>query len=282
MDNDHDISPLTRIVTRLDRTAAGEADRDLVPTAFPSVDRALAGGFRRGELIVLGGDDSVGSSALALAMALRSRDRGHDRALLLSSEMHPERVYERALAITARVPLDHIRLGAVDEEERARLAAAALSMRDHAPVVETFLNGGLANIERAVEATPSASLVVVDTLEGTLHRDHGQEEALSYAVLALKRLALRHHVAVLLTTHLPDLDRERRDRRPRLSDFGLGGAVGAQADVVLGLYREEMYDFDHGVSGAAELLVLKNRGGTRGYVDLYFDARYGRFEDVAE
>jgi replicative DNA helicase len=276
--DDHDISPLTRIVTRLDRTAAGEADRDLLPTAFPSVDRVLAGGFRRGELVVLGGDDSVGSSALALAMALR----GRDRALFLSSEMHPERVYERALAITARVPLDHIRLGAVDEEERARLAAAAVSLRDHAPVVETFLHGGLATIERAVEATPSASLVVVDTLEGTLHRDHGQEEALSYAVLALKRLALRDHVAVLLTTHLPDLDRDRRDRRPRLSDFGLGGAVGAQADVVLGLYREEMYDFDHGVSGAAELLVLKNRGGPRGYVDLYFDARYGRFEDVAE
>jgi replicative DNA helicase len=51
---------------------------------------------------------------------------------------------------------------------------------------------------------------------------------------------------------------------------------------VLGLYREEMYDFDHGVSGAAELLILKNRDGAKGYVDLYFDARFGRFEDVAE
>lgn len=278
MSHDHDISPLTRIVARLDRTAAGEADRDLVPTNFPSIDKALGGGIRRGELVVLGGDDSVGSSALALGIAIR----GRERALYLSSEMAPDRVYERALAMTAKVSLEHIRLGAVDEEERARLAASAIAMRDHAPVVETFLNGGLANIERAIEATPSAPLVVVDTLEGVLHRDHGQEEALSYAVLALKRLALTHHVAVLLTTHLPALDRDRQDRRPRLADFGIGGAVGAQADLVLGLYREEMYDFDHGVSGAAELLVLKNRAGPRGYVDLYFDARYGRFEDVAE
>lgn len=278
MYNEHDISPLTRIVARLDRTAAGEADRDRIPTRFPSVDRALGGGFRRGELIVLGGDDSAGSSALALGIALRSTER----ALFLSTEMATERVYERALALTARVPLEQLRLGAVDEEERARLAASALGLRDQAPVVETLVHGGLAPIERAVEATPGAPLIVVDTLEGTLHRDDGQAEALSYAVLALKRLALRQQVVVLVTTHLPQLDRDRRDRRPRLADFGLGGAVGAQADVVLGLYREELYDFDHGVSGAAELLVLKNRAGTRGYVDLYFDGRCGRFEDVAE
>lgn len=278
MSHEHDISPLTRIVARLDRTAAGEAVHDLVATRFPSIDKALGGGIRRGELAVLGGDDSAGSSALALGIAIR----GTERALFLSSEMQPERVYERALAIAARVSLEHIRLGAVDEEERARLAASALAMRDHAPVVETFLQGGIANIERAIEATPSAPLVIVDTLEGVLDRDHGQNEALSYAVLALKRLALTHQVAVLLTTHLPALDRDRRDRRPRLSDFGMGGAVGAHADVVLGLYREEMYDFDHGVSGGAELLILKNRAGARGYVDLFFDPRYGRFEDVAE
>lgn len=278
MSHEHDISPLTRIVARLDRTAAGETAHDLVATRFPSIDKALGGGIRRGELVVLGGDDSVGSSALALGIAIR----GSDRALFLSSEMQPERVYERALAMTARVSLEHIRLGAVDEEERARLAASALALRDQAPVVETFLQGGLSTIERAIEATPSAPLLVVDTLEGVLDRDHGQADALGFAVLALKRLAVTHQVAVLLTTHLPALDRERRDRRPRLSDFGMGGAVGAHADVVLGLYREEMYDFDHGVSGAAELLILKNRAGARGYVDLYFDTRYGRFEDVAE
>lgn len=278
MSHEHDISPLTRIVARLDRTAAGETAHDLVATRFPSIDKALGGGIRRGELVVLGGDDSMGSSALALGIAIR----GSDRALFLSSEMQPERVYERALAMTARVSLEHIRLGAVDEEERARLAASALALRDQAPVVETFLQGGLTTIERAIEATPSAPLLVVDTLEGVLDRDHGQADALGFAVLALKRLAVTHQVAVLLTTHLPALDRERRDRRPRLSDFGMGGAVGAHADVVLGLYREEMYDFDHGVSGAAELLILKNRAGARGYVDLYFDTRYGRFEDVAE
>lgn len=278
MSHDGDISPLTRVVARLDRTTAGHAESVVVATGFPSIDRAIGGGFCRGDLIVLGGDDSAGCSALALAIALRAEAR----ALLLTSEMHPERVYERALASAAEVPLEAIRLGTVTEDERRRLAAAAVTLRERAPVVETFLAGGLTTIERAVEATPEAALVVIDTLEGTADRDHGMDEALSYAVLALKRLALKRNVAVLLTTHLPALDRDRKDRRPRLTDFGLGGAVGAQADMVLGLYREELYDFDLGVVGGAELLILKHREGPRGYVDLYFASRFGRFEDVLD
>jgi replicative DNA helicase len=273
-----DISPLTRVVARLDRAGPGELDPGLVPTRFPSIDRAIGGGFRRGDLVVVGGDDGVGCSALGLAIALRISPR----ALLLTGEMHPERAYERALAMGAKVSLESLRLGAVSEEDRAKLATAAVTLRDRAPVIETITSGTLASIDRAVEATPDVSLVVVDPLECLLDRDSGRDEALSFAVLSLKRLALQRNVTVLLTTHLPHLARERQDRRPRLTDFGLGGAIGTHADLVLGLYREELYEGDLGVSGAAELLLLKNRDGARGYIDLYFDSRYSRFEDVLE
>ncbi|WP_411278461.1 DnaB-like helicase C-terminal domain-containing protein [Gemmatimonas sp.] len=273
-----DISPLTRVVARLDRASLGDVDPGIVPTRFPSIDRAVGGGFRRGDLIVVGGDDSAGCSALALAIALRVSPR----ALLLTGEMHAERAYERALAMGAKVSLESLRLGAVTEEERAKLATAAVTLRDRAPVIETITSGTLAAIDHAVEATPDASLVLVDPLECLLDRDSGRDEALSFAVLSLKRLALRRKVALLLTTHLPQLDRLRHDRRPRLMDFGLGGAIGTHADLVMGLYREELYEADLGVSGAAELLLLKNRDGAKGYVDLYFDSRYSRFEDVLE
>ena len=273
-----DISPLTRVVARLDRASLGDVDPGIVPTRFPSIDRAIGGGFRRGDLIVVGGDDSAGSSALGLAIALRVSPR----ALLLTGEMHPERAYERALAMGAKVSLESLRLGAVSEEDRAKLATAAVTLRDRAPVIETITSGTLAAIDHAVEATPDASLVVVDPLECLLDRDSGRDEALGFAVLSLKRLALRRNVALLLTTHLPLLDRVRHDRRPRLTDFGLGGAIGSHADLVMGIYREELYEADMGVSGAVELLLLKNREGDKGYVDLYFDSRYCRFEDVLE
>lgn len=256
----------------------GTVDAGMVPTRFPSLDRALGGGFHRGDLVVLGGDDSAGSSALALALALRS-DR---QALLLTGEMSPERVYERALAMSARVALESMRLGVLSEEERGRLAGVTSGVRDRAPRVQCLTTGGLAPIARAVEEAPDAALVIVDPLESLLHRDSGRDEALGYAVLELKRLALQRQITVLLTSHLPALDRQRRDRRPQLTDFGLGGAVGTYADVVLGLFREELYEADLGVTGAAELLLLKHRDGPRGYVDLYFEARFGRFEDVLE
>ncbi|WP_373062345.1 DnaB-like helicase C-terminal domain-containing protein [Gemmatimonas sp.] len=273
-----DISPLTRVVARLDRASLGDVDPGIVPTRFPSIDRAIGGGFRRGDLVVVGGDDSAGCSALSLAMALRVSPR----ALFLTGEMHAERAYERALAMAAKVSLESLRLGAVTEEERATLATAAVTLRDRAPVIETITSGTLDAIDHAVEATPDASLVLVDSLECLLDRDSGRDEALGFAVLSLKRLAMRRNVALLLTTHLPQLDRLRHDRRPRLTDFGLGGAIGTHADLVLGLYREELYETDHGVSGAAELLLLKHRDGAKGYVDLYFDNRYSRFEDVLE
>jgi replicative DNA helicase len=278
MTHGSDISPLTRVVARLDRAAAGHVDAGVIPTRFPSLDRAIGGGFRRGELVVIGGDDSAGTSSLALGIALRSPQS----ALLLTSEMHPERVFERALALSAKVPLESLRMGLVQEGERLRLASAATMLRDRAPVVETLGRGGVAEVERASLASPELPLVIVDALEGLLDTPTGRSEALGYAVLELKRLALRRNIVVLCTMHPPGLDLSRADRRPRLPDFGLEGAVGAHADLVAGLYREELYESDLGVSGAAELILLKHRDGPRGYVDLYFDSRFGRFEDVLE
>ncbi|MBP6775234.1 MAG: AAA family ATPase [Gemmatimonadaceae bacterium] len=280
--NPLDISPLTRVVTRVDRLRDGEVDASIIPTGFPSLDRAIGGGFHRGDLIVLGGDDGVGCSSLALAIALRIRER----TLLLTSEMRPERAYERALAMTARVTLDALRLGAVEDRERAQLAAAAVALRDRAPVIDVWGESGLAAVRQAADSAPAPSVIVVDGLEALPVGDaaHGadRDEMLAFAVLALKRLALAHDCAIVLLAHLPLLDRTRHDRRPRLTDFGARGAVGTHADLVLGLYREELYDGDLGVTGATELRLLKHRDGALGYVDLYFTAQWLRFEDVLD
>ena len=278
----HDISPLARVVARVDRLRDGGIDPSIIATGFTSLDRAIGGGFRRGDLVVLGGDDGVGTSALALAMALRIELR----TLVLTSEMHPDRAFERALALSARVSLESLRLGVVDEDERVRLAAAAVSLRDRSPVIDTLRDGGLADVHDAIDATPESAVVIVDGLEALLSRDHPstqpRDEALAEVVLGLKRMALARNACVVLVTHLPGLDRTRRDRRPILADFGVRGAVGTHADLVLGLYREDLYDGDMGVAGATELRLLKHRDGPLGYVDLFFYDKWLRFEDVLE
>jgi len=279
----HDISPLTRIVARLDRVRLdhvrdGHDVADTMRSGFPSLDRTIGGGFQRGDLIVLGGDDGVGTSSLALGIALRCAPR----ALVLTGEMRPERVYERVLAIGARVALDALRAGSITDDDRRRLAAAAIALRDHVPVVESITRGGLADVTRMLESLPDTGLVIIDGLEALLEDEERRVDALAFFVLSLKRLAVERNVALLVISHLPAMDRTRADRRPRLTDFGIHGAVGTHADLVLGLYREDMYDADVGVAGATELIALKQRGGASGYVDLYFFGQWLRFEDVLD
>jgi replicative DNA helicase len=112
-------------------------------------------------------------------------------------------------------------------------------------------------------------------------RSQHLDEELASAVRVLKRLAIDAGIAVLLTAHLPHLA-ARADRRPQLDDFGAMGAVKQHADIVLGLFREGMYDPTPSLEGATELHVLKNRNGATAYADLYFYAQWARFEDLVD
>jgi len=275
-----DISPLSLLLGRVDAVADGASPVDTVPSGFPSLDKLLGGGLRRGDLVVLGGDVGSGKSALALAIALRVQQAQHD-VLFYSGEMLPDRVLERALAIEGRTRVDDLRRGTLNDVSRSGVGAAAVRMRGDLPVIERAPLGGVAAIGEEVSAVLAVKLVVVDGLHALLPGTRQTEEEAATAIRALKQLALDARVAVLVTSPLPALV-ARDDRRPVLDDFGAQGAVKERADVVLALFREGMYDSARGIEGATELLVRKNRNGGTGYVDLYFYAQWMRFEDMLD
>ncbi len=277
-----DISPLARVMRRVDRAADGDHVRDAYATGFPSIDKWLGGGVRRGDLVVLGGDVQSGKSALALAMALRMA-RANTPVCFYTSEMSHERVMERALAIEGRARVDDLRRGSIDDVTRAGVGAAAVRFRDAIPAVSAFPpGGGVEALAADIRRTPDVRVVIVDSLQGLAGSTRAQEEELGAAVRILKALAIELNLALLLTCQLPELRTERADPRPVLDDFGVQGAVKQHADVVLAIFREEMYRPGYGVEGATELLVRKNRNGNVGYVDLFFYKQWMRFEDMLD
>lgn len=276
-----DISPLSILLSRVDSVADGVPGGDTLPCGFPSLDKILGGGFRRGDLIVLGGDVGSGKSALALAIAIRASSLG-SKVAFLTGEMTVERVLERVIAIEARVRIDDLRRGALDEASRANAGAVALRLRDELPIVERLpAGGGVEKVDELVTGLSPLDLVVIDSLPALASGKRTLDEELALVLRELKTLALTGAFAILVTAPLPQL-KERADRRPTLDDFGALGGVKEQADVVLGLFRQDMYEPSRDIAGATELVVRKNRNGPSGYVDLYFYAQWMRFEDMLD
>ena len=274
-----DISPLAQVLSRADAVADGAPSPDTIPTGFPSLDRLLGGGLRGGDLTVLGGDVGSGKSAFALAVALRIAQR-RQKVTFFSGEMTTDRVLERILAIEGRVKVDDLRHGVVNDIARASVGAAAVRMRELLPAFETMPAGGVEALLERIEGS-GVELVVIDSLQSLARGGRSMDEDTAETVRRLKTIALEHRLAMFATAQLPQLT-ARDDRRPVLDDFGALGAVKHHADVVLGLYREDMYDRRREIEGATELLVRKNRNGSIGYVDLYFYAQWMRFEDMLD
>ena len=278
--------PIADVVGRVDQRLSGAtsqpADADTVSTGFPSVDRMLGGGVRRRDLVVLGGDVGAGKSSLALAMALRVAERG-ETAVMMTGEMDEDRMWERALAIEGRVKLDDIRRGTLSDEARASLGAAAVRLRERPLTWLPMAGDRLEDVTQRLIST-GAALTVVDYLQllPPIAAPREYQEEMAQAVRKLKETAAASGSALLLVAQLPGHDPARRDTRPALDDFGALGAVKYHADVVLGIYREEMYQMHRGVEGATELIVAKNRHGKTGFVDLYFYRDCMRFEDMID
>lgn len=268
---------------RIDALGGAGAPGDAVPTGFASLDQMLGGGVRRQDLVILAGDVGSGKSSFALAIALRGAKAG-TAVTYLSGEMSEARLMERALALEGRVPVDALRSGELDDLSRAAVGAAAIRLRDLPLHVRPLKGERFEELGDALDTVPRRGLLVLDDVQMTASPIAAgtSDERTAATVRALKNLALDRDVAVLALAQLPKFRPGRRDPRPTLDDLGGQGVVKQVADVVLSIYREEMYRPAFGVEGAVELIIAKNRNGATGYLDLYFYRHWLRFEDMLD
>src|SRR6266571_931635 len=258
---------LESLVQRVDAQRPGEVTGDTVPTGFASVDKILGGGLRRRDLVVLGGDIGAGKSALALGVALRVAQQGLAVAFL-SGEM------------------DELRAAKMSDQTRAGIGGAAVRLRGLPLAMLPLAAADFDTMADRLDPLRQLALVVVDYLQ-LVPPPRGltrvtQDEDTALVLRRLKALALERQVALLLVAQLPHFQAQRENPRPTLEDYGVLGALKQHADVVLSIFREEMYRPGGGVEGATELIVAKNRNGPTGFVDLYFYRRWMRFEDMLD
>ncbi len=254
-----------------------------IATGFRDLDE-LTAGLQPSDLVVLAARPAMGKTALALNIATHAGLRQGRPVGIVSLEMSREQLFRRLLCAEARVDSHRLRTGRIDSEDWQRiikvygqLHSAPIHLDDSpaASILELRAKARRLKLEHGLQ------LLVVDYLQ--LLRGRGtyenRQQEISDISRCLKELAKELGVPVLALSQLSRQPEQRRgDRRPQLSDLRESGAIEQDADVVLFLYREEVYRKDDpDLKGKAELIVAKQRNGPTDTIHLHFISEFTSF-----
>ncbi|MFQ5457957.1 MAG: DnaB-like helicase C-terminal domain-containing protein, partial [Myxococcota bacterium] len=235
---------------------------------------------------------SVGKTSLALNIAQRAAI-DHDLIVaLFSLEMSAHQLMMRMLSGEARVDSQQMRKGFLNREDMSGLVTAAGKIDQASIYIDDTASLGVTEMKakaRRLHSDRGLDLVMVDYLQLMQGRQSAERRDLEVAEMsrALKGLAKELDIPVIALSQLRRAVEDRPTKRPQLSDLRESGAIEQDADVILFIYREEMYHRDeaegerHDQEGLAEIIIGKQRNGPVGKVDLTFLKKYSRFESRA-
>ena len=257
------------------------------PTGFSDLD-ALTYGLQPGALVVLGARPAMGKTALALAIARNAALGGNKSVVFFSLEMSHLELTQRLVAMDARVNSSHLRNGKVNDADwnritksLGRLGDATLWIDDNANLTVMELRAKARRLKS--ELGEDLGLIVVDYLQlmsGPGRAENRQTEIAEIS-RGLKVLAREIDTPVLALSQLSRQLEQRADKRPMLSDLRESGSIEQDADIVLFLYRDEVYHPDTPDAGLAEVIISKHRAGPTGTCQLVFLPHYTLFENEA-
>ena len=275
---------LTSIVEEIDARYHG-AELNVTSTGFRDLDAKLGGGMRGSELIIVAGRPAMGKTSFSMCVA------GHvaqqiGTVLVFSLEMSGKSLHQRNIARIGGIPLGHVLDGKkIVDEDWPRLTHAVQVMSEMRMLVDDTSGLSMAEIasrSRAIKRRCGLSLIVVDYLGlmtgGTEER---QDLKIAGYSAGLKGLAKQLDVPVIVLAQLNRGVEQRPNKRPSMADLRDSGAIEQDADVILMLYRDEVYNLDSPDKGTAELIIGKQRNGETGIVRLAFIGEHQKFADMA-
>jgi replicative DNA helicase len=255
-----------------------------VPTGYMQLDRMTAG-LQPSDLIILAARPSMGKTAFALNIAMRSAMSGGASVAVFSLEMSKESLMDRMLCAWGRVELSRVRRGFLDDADWEKLSASADAL-SHAKI---FIDdtAGLTPLAlrarcRRLKAEHGLDLVIVDYLQ-LMHssRNDSRELEISDISRNLKALAKEMKVPVIALSQLNRKVEDRTDKRPVLSDLRESGAIEQDADLIMFIHRADAYKKkDEPKTGKAEIIIGKHRNGPTGSIELAYRPEFTAFDDL--
>ncbi len=282
-------SVLDETVEHMERVHRQDSAVSGVETGYQNLND-LTSGLQKGELVILAARPSVGKTALGLCIARNAAMEAGVGVGIFSLEMSNMQLAQRLLSIETRLDLHKMRAGRLREEDWmnltrniSRLAQAPIYI-DDSPGITVLEARAKA---RRLQREHGVGLIVVDYLQlmSGGQQFNSREQEISHISRGLKALAKELNLPVLALAQLSRAVESRTDRRPQLSDLRESGSIEQDADLVMFIYRPEVYDLkgpDGGsLEGFAEIIIGKQRNGPVGNVKMTWNAECATFEDMA-
>jgi replicative DNA helicase len=259
-----------------------------VPSGFVDLD-AMTSGFQPQDLVIVAARPSMGKTSLVMNIALHCGIEAGKTVGIFSLEMSKEQLFLRMITGEARVDAHRFRGGFLGEQDYARLVEAFARLHDAKVFIDDSPGIGLLEMRakaRRLKLEHGLDMLVIDyiqLMQGRGRFENRQQELASIS-RSLKILAKELDVPILALSQLSRAPEARGDHRPQLSDLRESGALEQDADVVIFIFREDMYGTDEErrpeADGVAELIIGKQRNGPTGTVRVAFLKQYTRFENL--
>ena len=254
-----------------------------VKTGFKELD-SLTNGLHPGNMIVLAARPAVGKSTLGLDIARHASIHKGDTSVIFSLEMSRSEITMRMLSAEARVALNNIRAGTLNDEEWARLARRMGEISEAPLFIDDSPNLSLMEIRakaRRLKQRHNLKLIVIDYLQlmTSGKRVENRQQEVSEFSRQLKLLAKELNVPIIAISQLNRSPEQRSDKKPLLSDLRESGSIEQDADVVILLHRDDLYD-NQNRSGEADLIVAKHRNGPTRTITVSAQLHFARFVDM--
>lgn len=256
-----------------------------VTTGFTDLN-SLLGGFQKSDLVLLAARPSVGKTALAVNLAVNAAKAGK-KVAMFSLEMSKTQIGQRILAAFAQMNLSSLFKGELEGTDLVNLITASNELSNYNLHIDDTAAISLIELKaklRRLKMEEGLDLVVIDYLQlmTTGERIENRVQEISQISRGLKAIAKELDVPVLALSQLSRALEQRPDKRPKLSDLRESGAIEQDADIVMFLYRDYVYNKETENPNLAEVIVSKHRNGPIGVVNLIWKDEYTRFFDVSK